>query len=98
MSEKRVVVPQGMLDYVNGWFPDPPPAAVGAVLNLALRWLSENPIVPTHAQKVELLEWARKTQTGDPWITKSNDPGGIAEEWQRRMFLSSEPEEPGKRV
>lgn len=79
MSEIKVVVPEKMLDAVNG-------ASVVAqnlhdeslfeMLEAALRWLSENPIVPTVEQSSDMMEKF-------PVNTTRN----VCVEWQRRMFL-----------
>ena len=88
MSGQKIVVPEGMLKaatpvYINDI------ALVGSILQAALLWLSENPMVPTMKQAREIFmlkagfdfdlhEWVR-------WG---------ACEWQRRMFLAPEPEVP----
>jgi hypothetical protein len=104
MSEKRYVVPEGMLKAVMRQL-NPNPSVVASSeavavymdslrgsLEAALRWLAENPIVPTEAQLLKMqrerglvpngaLDW---TQAETDWLI----------EWQRRMFLAPEPEYP----
>jgi len=83
MSEKKIVVPEGMLK-----------AALAAAnldfrgcgrveeaLRAALRWLSENPIGPTKEQDHDLAEWSEMNIDECPF-----------KEWVRRMFLAPEPE------
>ena len=95
MSDKIVVpenIKQAALDAAGQTLLGTPWQEIAlASVEAAMRCLSENPIVPTEEQKFELLSWARKTQTGDQWVTAANDPGGIAVEWQRHMFLAPEP-------
>jgi hypothetical protein len=80
MSEKRYVVPDGMraaYKEAGGFL---------AGLEAAMRWLAENPIVPTEEQilldAVPSLGSARR------------DIQHHIAAWQRRMFLSPEPEIP----
>ena len=56
---------------------------VNAALKAALRWLSENPIVPTLAQmrQVETVS-AHEPQGSTKWLSD------VLTEWQRRMFLA----------
>lgn len=86
MSDKKIVVPDGMLKAASKG--DPLDAEeLREPLRLALEWLSEHPIVPSEEDcrslvikkagyDFEIWEWAR-------WG---------ASEWQRRMFLDPEPE------
>jgi hypothetical protein len=66
------------------------------ILEAALRWLSENPIVPTEKQERKL---------DDAWMESKKDLASRyykcahatefgAIEWQRMMFLEPEPEVP----
>ena len=86
---KRVIVPEGMvkaaifawrLHPIRGY---PPEDAVCKAVEAALRWLSENPIVPTMEQATEMSD------SGHPCVL---DGVWYATEWQRRMFLAPEPE------
>ena len=93
----KIVVPDGMLKA----FKDSMDAqcafvvghdAIELALEAALLWLSENPIVPDDKIAHELWKVALEL---DP---DRNENGHAAKnlviEWQRRMFLSSEPEIP----
>lgn len=88
MSEKKIVIPEGMLQ--AGWDAVHEAngiAGVSTVLEAALRWLSENPILPTNlAESAIYSEWKKDHDLQYPlWILR---------EWQRRMFLAPEPEVP----
>lgn len=65
------------------------PPAYYAFLYAALRWLSENPIVPTEEQCKD-IERTGPSRGMDcySWIHMA------AVEWQRRMFLAPDPDEP----
>jgi hypothetical protein len=63
------------------------PGREQTALEAALRWLGENPIVPTNKQIDEFV------------MPLAKRPGGVSEmeicaEWQRRIFLALEPETP----
>jgi hypothetical protein len=85
MSERKYIVPEGMLRaFERRWIslPQEPESFEQqryASLLAALRWLSENPIIPTRAQVDHMV-------ADGTW-----DGTWMAVEWQRRMFLS-EPE------
>lgn len=88
MSDKKIVVPEGMFDAaMEAVQAIPMRGNVGSIdrvngaLKAALRWLSENPIVPTKEQWDEL----RRTC----WVPDELQ----AVEWQRRMFLAPQPEQ-----
>ena len=87
MREKKYVVPQGMLDaayqYCPASFAMP---AVRSMLESSLRWLSENPVVPTVEESKEL--W--RTSGAAVELTESKRASIYATEWQRRMFLVEE--------
>ena len=98
MMEKRIAVPEGMLraawhaqlpadnptfewdegDEMNRKF-------YRRIFEAALRWLSDNPQVPTMEQATEMSD------NGHPCVL---DGVWYATEWQRRMFLAPEPEPP----
>lgn len=66
-------------------------------LEAALRWMAENPIVPTDEQALALYHFAYKypgKNYGKYPSTYEGYAQCITEEWQRRMFLESEPEVP----
>lgn len=98
---KRIVVPEGMLRAANkacekemarldpskpiGYIVADAMCITDQVIEAALLWLSENPIVPTMQQANEM---ATLTPLGGSFAQFS------ATEWQRRMFLAPEPEVP----
>lgn len=96
--EKKIVVPPGMLDAVSDemcqrWryrkedWPSvkkTDAANLSFSLETALRWLAENPIVPTEKQFAKLYDDLSGVNDG-----KLTQRGVI--EWQRRMFLAPEP-------
>ena len=92
---ERIVIPEGMLDafedahveYLLKHKSDPlvPMKACIFALEAALRWLSENPIVPTMEQATEMSD------SGHPCVL---DGVWYATEWQRRMFLAPDLEVP----
>ena len=91
MSEIRVKVPEGMLKAAcaaNDEYSDE--GTNRRVLESALRWLSENPIVPT-ADDVGKILAARSVQGDFP------DAGYlaiyVASQWQRRMFVAPDEDE-----
>lgn len=96
MRNKRVVVPQGMIEAgkerdrlnsgYNG-FRDYQRAE--AILEAGLRWLSENPIIPTQQQALDMVTGG-KFDSFDNWELVRWG----ACEWQRRMFLSPETDIP----
>ncbi len=104
MSNK-IVVPEGMLKAVDaawinahgGPHPQASPKVAKDIedgirfdLEAALRWLSENPIVPTMQELVSMQEaYCRQQMSGE-----HNSMVFVAVEWQRRMFLAPEPEVP----
>lgn len=83
--EKKIVVPEGMLRSATAegarW--SDRNNSVIHELEAALRWLSENPIVPTPQQWKDIEESVPMFHIWDR-----------VGEWQRRMFLSPEPEVP----
>ena len=91
VGEKKIKVPEGMLkagrDVVfsgivyQGYVHD--------VLEAALRWLSENPIVPTEQQALA-MKVSKERFEFDPWEWVRWG----ACEWQRHMFEDTEPEIP----
>lgn len=94
MSEK-IVVPEGMRkSATRAWLESEyeKPDVIRISLEAALRWLSENPIVPTDTQAYDL--WQSQILSG-----KTHSDNELAKlcavEWQRRMFLAApEPEIP----
>lgn len=90
MDEKKYLVPEGMLEAFlheenhdgTKWDDE----VLNAMLAAALRWLAENPIVPTDEQIRAL--WSEVCKS-----TPGSYKHGLVE-WQRRMFLAAEPEIP----
>lgn len=93
---KKIKVPEGMIEAAHkaSEFTDYErekrtlrfaPGIINTILEAALLWLTEHPIVPTMAQ-IEAIRC-----TGHPCIL---DGAWYAQEWQRRMFLEPEPEVP----
>lgn len=96
MTEKKYVVPYGMLraaadaDMLSiEHSPESELAPIRLHLEAALRWLAENPIVPTSQDQADLLSTWRRNDKACGYPTN-----GVAEmtaEWQRRMFLAPDP-------
>lgn len=93
MTEKKYVVPEGMLDAAYGYARlENSPASrdhYRAVLKAALRWFSENPIVPTDEQLQNLRADVQLDPIGKPNAMAAYHRGMVVE-WQRRMFLAPE--------
>lgn len=95
MDEKKYAVPAGMLDafrkaethHGRVWDAE----VLEAMLTAALRWLAENPIVPTPEQMNKLRF---DTCDNDMTTTFNQRSINLATAWQRRMFLAPEPEIP----
>lgn len=89
MSEKNIKVPEGMMkaSYDAHLLLGKMGAQIPTVLEAALRWLSENPIVPTPEQARELI--------GPMVVLNETSLIFAIEAWQRRMFLAPETEVPG---
>ena len=91
MSDKKYVVPEGMLkaaldsarQTVQGC---PWQELATKAVEAALLWQSENPTVPTEEQMDALF-------SRHSWLDKDSVRFG-AREWQRQMFLAPEPEVP----
>lgn len=90
MSEKKIVVPEGMVQAAEAACDRRNGATCRQQLEAALRWLSENPIVPTDEQAKEL----QNRYYGDGHLQQGSAFAYAAVEWQRRMFLAPEPEVP----
>jgi len=89
----RVVIPEGMLQVGRAAYNAYVTADRGAIfiLEAALRWLSENPVVPTPEQTKKLLATVQfgAGREIDPHLIEN-----LLLAWQRRMFLAPEPEVP----
>jgi hypothetical protein len=92
----RVEVPEGMLQAGRAAYSGYVTAEEGArrILEAALRWQSENPVVPTDSQAYELSGIGISTDKRSISRTGIVTTQGIVEEWQRRMYLAPEPEVP----
>lgn len=102
MGERKRVVPEGMLraaenkyrtieNYNSHHATDPHSRMVlKECLESALRWLSENPTVPT----ISDLEAMRSGWKDTPEASAEGVVIFLIAEWQRRMFLAPEPEVP----
>jgi len=113
MSKKRYIVPDGMYraaDEAITKARGSSPHIMGGhardvALEAAVRWLAENPIVPTVEQSKSLIEYQSgfgfshdKTIPEVRTVTMHGSTMRdyamlIAVEWQRRMFLSPEPQD-----
>lgn len=102
--DRKIVVPDGMLRAAqeemsrhhlhvlkrrNLSCPIGSICSISRGLEAALRWLSENPIVPTDRQVLSMI-----SECGEdaPW-GKTMTPIDMLCEWQRRMFLAPGPTE-----
>lgn len=86
MSERKIVVPEGMLK--AAWDTEAPfllKSGIKSALESALRWLSENPIVPTDEQ---VESFSTEPMSVTAWAK------AWAAEWQRQMFVAPEPQIP----
>ena len=103
MSEKKIVVPDWMLTRACEYYQRTSQGyprmdmvtLVRGTLEAALRWLSENPIVPTDEQLKDLRGSIHPQEAtgGGRWMGATDVEEG-AVEWQRMMFLAPEPEIP----
>lgn len=89
MSEKKIVVPEGMLDAamrasMEAGLGIGPSTELRVVLEAALRWQKENPPKPTDE---DLWKIAGDHDHVRPLLTQE-----YCKEWIRRMYDSSEPE------
>ena len=88
MTESKIVVPEKMLKAASA-------AMRGPITNLsdfleaALRWLSENPIVPTREQMRSISD-AVNREFADADTEMIECMEDLCIEWQRRMFLAPE--------
>jgi hypothetical protein len=96
MSEKRIVVPDGMLEAVEQNIDsciDIDSCGIWSILAVALRWLSENPIVPTLPQLRAVESAAAHEPIGSTgWLSD------VLQEWVRRMFLAPEAKVPDEEI
>lgn len=92
MSEKKYVVPEGMRRAAGQATHnvDPEGYIMLPGLEAAIRWLAENPIWPTPEQALAMSVTKPVIDSFDNWELVRWG----ACEWQRRMFLASEPKIP----
>jgi hypothetical protein len=83
MNERKIMVSEGMLSAAMVAVSGKSWSQLGLVekmLEAALKWLSENPIIPSIEQAVDMYDKFPVNTTRNCCV-----------EWQRRMFLSPEP-------
>jgi hypothetical protein len=90
MSEHRTVVPKGMFQAAKESFWMKTPESLEAALEAALRWLSENPIMPTREQASYMYDGHRGAHDETVQFCMT--------EWQRRMFLAPEAHQDRRKV
>ena len=95
MSDKKIVVPEGMLEAVVAVSPqaDRPSREFARefyrpLLEAALEWLSEHPIVPIDKEVEEILDKVEPYRNWPEMVKR------VVEIWQRQMFIATEPELP----
>jgi hypothetical protein len=106
--EKKIVVPEGMLEAVGNQYEKQLRQVNGTrgftpLIEAALLWLSENPIVLTRDKIANVIQEIARIGTKDTSIPsgRPNDftldmQIALACEWQRRCFLAPAPEDPIK--
>jgi hypothetical protein len=103
MSDKKIVVPEEML---RAAFNETHPttgqyAILRDGLEAAMRWLSENPIQPTHEQCRDMIDRSGLQGERVPGIDdrpriSTRQAKCLVVNWQRCMFLAPDPELPGE--
>ena len=109
--DRRIVVPDGMLkaadeeirlcSSISSTISDRTIAIIQKVtLEAALRWISENPVVPTESQLAEITAKAKKRASDEPWSHSGEHWATFySVEWQKMMFVAPEgPSEDAKRI
>lgn len=92
MSDNKIAVPDGMMNAAKHAFMQNKGVGVDGVedcIEAALRWLSENPIVPNDEQ---LFSISRSLDLDMAQIVWSRRDRALIAEWQRRMFLAPQPQ------
>ena len=84
--QKKIIVPEGMKKAFHDALFHTLEVDEDNALEAAFRWLSENPIVPTHDQIDEMQIACDLPAFAHHGFER------ICEEWQRRMFLAPIPE------
>lgn len=97
----KIKVPEGMLEAFHkaenhhGFKWDD--VVLDKMLEAALRWLSENPVVPTEEQLDDLIKgFTEELDTMQPNEAVPSPSAWCAVEWQRRMFFSEEEDLPAQ--
>ena len=88
---KKIIVPEPMLSAAEDSGAGCGSRSCEMILEAALRWLSENPIVPTDEQAKLLGKVYASNNFGSDYHDSLKR---TVVEWQRRMFLAPEPEVP----
>ncbi len=79
----KIVVPDGMLKAaLDNGYKRFQAVEITVILEAALRWLSENPPLPT------------RLQCEGMWRSAENNGDRYCQEWVKQMFLAPEPEVP----
>jgi len=94
MSEKRIVVPEGMLRAAIDASGITNHVTITEAVEAALDWQSENPQVPTDEQCDELINMIGangRSLVRYPSRISKEQARNMLVEWQRRMYLSPEP-------
>jgi len=92
MNDPKINVPEGMLEAAHVCCDEQviSRSVCPFILEAALRWLAENPIVPTAWQYHNEMDFDSDPEDiGDP---RYKTACALIAEWQRRMFLAPEPE------
>jgi hypothetical protein len=95
MSEKKYVVPQGMLDAAYQYYPASfAMPAVRSIVEAALQWLAENPMEPSDDQIGDIVK--RCISVYPKWrnMTEWSRAKIICMEWQSSMVLSVDTDAP----
>lgn len=85
MSERRIKVPEGMLKEVAKFSNIQNKDTIHGILSNGLRWLSENPLLPSGGDVEGFLKYF------PPQPNEVCNLQSFALEWQRRMFLEEKP-------
>lgn len=98
MNEKKIVVPEGMMKAAKRYSRNPEDEFyLEVALGAAIRWLAENPIVPTKKEARAMYSEVRSLSVKNGTSNWADSfAGTYAVEWQRRMFLAPDADEPIK--
>ena len=97
MSETKIKVPEGMIKAINEHWRHG--VQLEGLIEAGLRWLSENPIVPSEADVMEILQERVESHHISGKEYCAIPPATVRfviRESQRRMFLAPEPEVPSE--